>query len=97
MLIGNTSTGVFDAAVLSEGEGIDITNAGGSITISGEDASAVNKGIASFAASYFTVTTGDVAINDATTTTKGISQFSADNFTLTSGNVTITGIDGGTY
>lgn len=97
LLIGNTSNGVFDAAVLTEGEGIDIANAGGSITISGEDASAANKGIASFAASYFTVTTGDVAINDATTTTKGISQFSADNFTLTSGNVTITGIDGGTY
>lgn len=97
LLIGNTSTGVFDAAVLTEGEGIDITNAGGSITISGEDASAANKGIASFAASYFTVTTGDVAINDATTSTKGIASYSADNFTLTSGNVTITGIDGGTY
>lgn len=97
LLIGHTLNGTFETATLTAGEGIDITNAGGSITIDGEDASAANKGIASFAASYFTVTAGDVEINDATVTTKGIASFATENFTLTSGAVAITGIDGGTY
>ena len=97
LLIGHTSNGTFETSTLTAGEGIDITNAGGSITIDGEDASASNKGIASFAASYFTVTAGDVEINDATVTTKGIASFATANFTLTSGAVAITGIDGGTY
>jgi len=54
-------------------------------------------GLASFSNTYFTVTSGDVAINDATTTTKGIASFSADNFTVTSGAVTINVVNGGTY
>lgn len=70
------------------GEGIDVTAAGNSITVSGENATANNKGIASYSASYFTVTNGDVAINDATTTTKGIASFDTNNFTVTSGAVT---------
>ena len=82
---------------LTAGEGIDVTNADGSITLSAEDATDSNKGIASFSASYFTVTSGDVAINDATTSTKGIASFDSDNFTLTSGDVAITAIDGGTF
>ena len=68
--------------------GTDVT-----LTVSGEDASASNKGIASFSGSYFTVTSGDVAINDASTSAKGIAQFHADNFAVSSGVVTIK--DGG--
>ena len=49
-------------ATLSEGEGIDVTNAAGSITISGEDASTTNKGIASFSSTYFSVVSGAVSL-----------------------------------
>jgi hypothetical protein len=97
LLIGDTSSGVFDAATLTAGEGLDITNGAGAITLSAEDATDSNKGIASFSGSYFTVSSGDVAINDATTTAKGIASFHADNFTVSSGSVTVTAIDGGTF
>lgn len=49
------------------GEGIDtvISGATNTITISGEDASDTNKGIAKFNAANFAVTSGDVTIKDA--------------------------------
>jgi len=97
LLIGNGSNGDMELATLTAGEGLDITNADGSITLSAEDATAGNKGIASFSGSYFTVTSGDVAINDATTSAKGIASFASENFTLSSGAVSITAIDGGTF
>lgn len=97
VLIGNGSNGDMELATLTAGEGLDVTNADGSITLSAEDATASNKGIASFSASYYTVTSGDVAINDATTSSKGIASFDSANFTLTSGDVAITAIDGGTF
>jgi hypothetical protein len=97
VLIGNGTNGDMELATLTAGEGLDVTNADGSITLSAEDATDSNKGIASFSASYFTVTSGDVAIADATTSSKGIASFDSDNFTLTSGDVAITAIDGGTF
>ena len=97
ILIGHGTNGDMALGTLTAGEGIDVTNADGTITLAAETATSSNLGVASFGSSYYTVTAGDVAINDATTSSKGIASFDSDNFTLTSGDVAITAIDGGTF
>jgi hypothetical protein len=56
----------FVAGLVTAGEGIDVTynDAAGSLTIDGEDATASNKGIATFNAANFDISSGDVTIKD---------------------------------
>ena len=78
------------------GEGIDVTHAGSTITVAGEDASTTNKGVASFADANFTVSSGAVSTKNITlgtsTLTNGSTTTSLDGLTeLTVDNINING------
>jgi hypothetical protein len=87
---------------ITAGDGIDVTNGAGSISISAEQSSASNLGVVIVDAGEgmdvsYSSGTATVSGEDATTTNKGIASFATANFTVSSGAVSITGIDGGTF
>ena len=61
---GSSSTAISlgGTATFAAGEGLDVGESSGTITLSGEDASTSNKGVASFSSDNFSVSSGAVTI-----------------------------------
>ena len=56
---------ILEKLTFTADEGINISQASGTVTISAEDASATNKGVASFSTDNFLVTDGAVTIKNS--------------------------------
>ena len=93
--IGDESSNEFDVALgtslsIIGGEGVDTAITGNIFTISGEDASTSNKGIASFSSDDFSVSSGDVTIKSGGVTNAQLAG-SIANSKLANSSITING------
>ena len=94
ILTVNGDTGTTGISLLSEslqvtgGEGIDVVVTDNTITISGEDATTTNKGVASFATADFTVTDGAVTVKNVNLGTQTTGDYVA-NIQGTANEVTV--------
>lgn len=95
-----------DSLTFTGGEGIDTAVTDNVLTISAEDASTTNKGVASFADANFTVTSGAVvaknitlgsstlALGSTTTAIAGVTQLDVDNIRIDGNTISSTDVDG---
>jgi len=82
-----------DTLTFAAGEGIDTVVSNNTITISGEDASTTNKGVASFADADFTVASGAVSIKNVNLGTQTTGDYVA-NIQGTTNEVTVSPTSG---
>ena len=82
-----------DTLTVSGGEGIDVAVTNNTITVSAEDATTTNKGVASFDTNDFTVTSGAVTIKNVNLGTQTTGDYVA-NIQGTANEVTVTPTSG---